>query len=162
MKKLIALIVLGASLCAFAANPAATVVDADWDQSTVTKTITGASDTIAATDSITVIDSWGPDNGWEHILVIGPVVGSGDSVEIALRLDAINFDGDLLMSETFDSLSSETGEAFLIPIRTTVIGPRYRLKMIGGGDNGAETVFDNIEIMKRRRSIGQRRLKTPN
>ena len=151
-KNLFALIVLALTFVSFAANPAKMTANGSasqiymWDSTTYG----GHSDTIAATDSITVKSGIVPEIGYEYVLQLGGVSGNGaDSVDLEVYLEA--FDGTTKIgSAAIDTLSTANTEAILLPFgQVAPFGQKYTVKLRGITGNGGDVVLDNLYIFRR-------------
>ena len=113
-------------------------------------------DTLAgANDSMTLMDARSFTSsvrqGWEYILVRDAFTGTGsDSVRCILYADALTGSGSLLYRTAIDSFTTSEGEAVLLPFNSTVIGEKYRLKIITYAGNGGQLILNRFKILKRR------------
>lgn len=145
------LVVLVAVFAAHSAAPTYATTNGvyEWKKDTTIDS-DGAFDTLAATDSTTIVSGWTPDNAWEYILVRDPITGTGsDSVKVQVRMDC--YDGSNLIYSVYpDSFTAAAGEAVFLPIAGTAFGTKFTIKGVGYTDNGGQVILNRLAIWKRR------------
>lgn len=135
-----------------AAAPTYGATDATYEYGGLASTISSSVfDTLAETDSTTLISgfTWDPD--WQYVLVRDAITGTGsDSVAMQVRADCLNSSGTLVYSVPIDSLTAAAGEAVFIPISGTIFGSKLRIKLVTYTGNGGQVILNKFYIFKRR------------
>lgn len=86
---------------------------------------------------------------WDYILRVGVSVASGDSILAIVRADYYH-DATFLYSVNVDTVSTETGEAILLPFNRSGYANKVGLKYITTAANGGATALGHTSIIKRR------------
>lgn len=107
-------------------------------------------DTCSGTDTDTILKEFVPEQGWEYIYYHDAPTGSGDSVEIILKVLCKDADGNALSTVTVDSVDGENAGAYWIPFYSTCIGEKFWITRTGGADNGGTAAMANHYLGKRR------------
>ena len=148
LKIVISLILVLFVVSAFSAAPTNNYIDS-YPFSLVPAqqdTITGT-DTIAATDSLTLISSLRPHAGYEYILSRNAITGTGsDSVKIQVRVDAKDEDGNVFTRTAIDSMTAAAGENIVIPFSSTLFGKYFDVKLIGYHGNGGQVILNKVRL----------------
>lgn len=109
-------------------------------------TLQGSSDSVTLLNRVTFSDAY------DYILRVGVTTGSGsDSVEGILRIDYFGNAGDttFIYSTSFDTVSTATGEAILLPINRSGWSKKATVKLMAGARNGGVVIFNNFSVVKR-------------
>lgn len=118
-------------------------------------TLAGNADSVTLMDARSFVSS--VRQSWEYILVRDAFTGTGsDSVRCILYADALTGSGSLLYRTAIDSFTTSKGEAVLLPFNSTVIGEKYRLKILTYADNGGQVILNRFKILKRRPVVTNR------
>jgi hypothetical protein len=108
-------------------------------------------DTLAASDSVTILSNWKPEPGYEQLLVVGQITGTGsDSVAFAVRVDVKDNSGNLLYRATVDSVTSSAGKVLNLAIGTKAIGFQYDVKFKTYTGAGTQAIINQVFVFKRR------------
>lgn len=134
MKKIVKIFLTALLLCVVAhgAAPSRVAVDGayDWELYDTISLAGNKYDSLQTTTDSTsnLVARWRPEKGWEYILVRDTISGPGsDSIAIAWRVRAKDYNDSLLYTVTFDSSTAIAGEAMVIPVGQTCIGDQYEI-----------------------------------
>ena len=119
---------------------------------------TAAWDTLGATDSLTVLTDYNPDIGWEYILALSPLTGTGaDSLVAYIRVDANDENGNVTQYYSCpDSVLINTGTNTRLPFGSAVFGMKYDVKLLTTTGSGTQVIVNRAHLWKRRANITAR------
>jgi len=110
-------------------------------------------DTTGTTTSDTVLSKYNfklGRGGYEYILVLGTVTGANVAAcSVGIRIDAYGENDSLLTSVLVDSILTATDQRKLLSIHNYP-GHRHSIVLQGVGSNGAEIIFNEMELWRRR------------
>ena len=151
MKKVLSvLLLIGAMFAIQAAAPTYDAVDAVYEWY-IDTTIT-VSDTIADSDSATIIDSYDVETGWQYIITRNDFTGetSDDSIDLVLRVFAEDDTGATLYYVDVDSATTIAGEAYDLDIGGSLYPRKITIKYKALTDKGDELIVPQHRLIRRR------------
>jgi hypothetical protein len=119
-----------------------------------------AYDTLAASDSSGVLlSNWIPRKGFDYILVVGTITGTGsDSVALQIVVDCKDASGNVIYRATPDSVTTAAGGAFNLDIGTIegAVGHKYDVKLKTYTGAGTQAILNRLYVYRARPvSIGR-------
>jgi hypothetical protein len=123
-------------------------------------------DTLAASDSSGVLlSNWIPKKGFDYILVVGTITGTGsDSVALQIVVDCKDANGNVIYRATPDSITTGAGGAFNLDIGTidaaggagVAVGHKYDVKLKTYTGAGTQAILNRLYVYRARPvSIGR-------
>lgn len=125
-----------------------TVVDTNIDTN-------GSFDTLAATDSVTILSNFDPKFGWEYILQRDAFTGTAadssadDTVTVEVRVDCKDRHGNVYQYYVVDSMTAAVGESVLIPFGSLILGDKFDIKLRTYA-GGTQLIINRLRLWRRR------------
>lgn len=121
-----------------------------WQADTAIDT-NGAFDTLAATDSTTILTNFNPRFGWNYYLQHDALTGTGsDSVAMEVRVDLKDNNGNVYQYYAVDSLTSSAGETVLLPFGSKMFGDKCDVKLRTYTGSGSQIIINRLRLWKAR------------
>lgn len=154
MKRITGFLVLVMALAAFCVEPSDTTRYAyDWGMNARVDTICthAGFDTLGAADSCTLKASWSPQTGWQYVLIVGPITGTGsDSVKFAVVANCYDANRVYLGTVAIDTVTVATWRKIEIPLASSIWGNSIDLKAKAITGQGTQVILNRIYFGRRK------------